>query len=707
MSIRLCGLLLIAGSLTAQTVSDNAAIPGFRDYGAQLKLDQQFLAVPDAAAAGQDLKTLTVAPHVAGSKEDYTTAQFVAEKFRAAGLTTKIVPFRVMMNLPKEIQVTAYGADGKVLMKGPSREHVSADPYQDDKRIVTPFHAYSPSGNVTAEVVYANYGRPQDFAALKARHISVVGKIVIMRYGKNFRGVKVYLAQQNGAAGVIIYSDPADDGYFRGDKYPNGPWRPASGVQRGSVQYLFKYSGDPTTPGFASNPDLPASKRLPMKDNPDVPKIPSTPLSYKDAAPILEALGGPDTPRSWQGALPFTYHIGPGPVKVHMLLRQDYQLRTIWDVVGMIPGTTFPNEWVVVGNHRDAWVFGAVDPNSGTAAMLEAVHGVGALLKSGWKPKRTLMFASWDAEEEGLIGSTEWAEQHQQQLAKAAAYFNVDVAVSGPNFEASAVPSLKPFVVAITQLVPSPQGGTVFAAWQAEQERRSHKNPAALAPVSSDHALPVHMDDLGSGSDYTPFLQHLGVPSTDIGSNGPYGVYHSAFDNYAWYVKNADPKFVYLQQQARVLGLEAITMADADVLPYDYAAYGRAVERYLGDARTRAADKNMNGLDFDAALRAAQQFRDAGTHADAAEQNPTGDFARQNQILRQAEEDLLSAKGLPGRPWYRHTVYAPGEYTGYAAVVIPGVNEAIDANDSARAAAQLAALTRALQRAAATLQQMP
>jgi N-acetylated-alpha-linked acidic dipeptidase len=706
-SIRLCALLLIAGSLTAQTVSDNAAIPGFRDYGAQLKLDQQFLAVPDAAAAGQDLKTLTVAPHVAGSKEDYSTAQFVAEKFRAAGLTTKIVPFRVMMNLPKEIQVTAYGADGKVLMKGPSREHVSADPYQDDKRIVTPFHAYSPSGDVTAEVVYANYGRPQDFAELKARHISVAGKIVIMRYGKNFRGVKVYLAQQNGAAGVIIYSDPADDGYFRGDKYPNGAWRPASGVQRGSVQYLFKYSGDPTTPGFASDPDLPASKRLPMKDNPDVPKIPSTPLSYKDAAPILEALGGPDTPRSWQGALPFTYHIGPGPVKVHMLLRQDYQLRTIWDVVGMIPGTTFPNEWVIVGNHRDAWVFGAVDPNSGTAAMLEAVHGVGALLKSGWKPKRTLMFASWDAEEEGLIGSTEWAEQHQQQLAKAAAYFNVDVAVSGPNFEASAVPSLKPFVVAITQLVPSPQGGTVFTAWQAEQEHRNHENPAALAPVSSDHALPVHMDDLGSGSDYTPFLQHLGVPSTDIGSNGPYGVYHSAFDNYAWYVKNADPKFVYLQQQARVLGLEAITMADADVLPYDYAAYGRAVERYLGDARTRAADKNMNGLDFDAALRAAQQFRDAGTHADAAEQNPTGDFARQNQILRQAEEDLLSAKGLPGRPWYRHTVYAPGEYTGYAAVVIPGVNEAIDANDSARAAAQLAALTRALQRAAATLQQMP
>ncbi len=707
MSLRLCALLLVASSLAAQTVPDNATMPGFRDYGAQLKLDQEFLAVPDAAAAGQDLKTLTAAPHVAGSKEDYATAQFVAGKFRAAGLQTQIVPFRVMMNLPKEIQVTAYSADGKVLMRGPSREHVSADPYQDDKRIVTPFHAYSASGDITAEVVYANYGRPQDFAELKARHISVAGKIVIMRYGKNFRGVKVYLAQQNGAAGVIIYSDPADDGYFRGDKYPNGPWRPASGVQRGSVQYLFKYSGDPTTPGVASEPNLPADKRVAMKDNPDVPKIPSTPLSYKDAAPILEALGGPDTPRSWQGALPFTYHIGPGPVKVHMLIQQDYRLRTIWDVIGTIPGTTFPNEWVVVGNHRDAWVFGAVDPNSGTAAMLEAVHGVGALLKGGWKPKRTLMFASWDAEEQGLIGSTEWAEQHQQQLAKAAAYFNVDVAVSGPNFEASAVPSLKPFVVSITQLVPSPQGGTVFSAWQAEQDRAAHEKPASLPSLSSDHALPVHLDDLGSGSDYTPFLQHLGVPSTDIGSSGPYGVYHSAFDNYAWYVKNADPKFVYLQQQARVLGLEAITMADADVLPYDYAAYGRAVERYLGDARTRAADKNLTGLDFDAALRAAQQFREAGARADAAEQNPTGDFARQNQILRQAEEDLLSAKGLPGRPWYRHTVYAPGEHTGYAAVVIPGVNEAIDASDSARAAQQLTILTQALKRAAATLQQMP
>ena len=655
---------------------------------------------------------MTAVPHIAGSKEDYATVQYVAGKFRDAGLETEIVPYRVMMNFPTEVRVTAYDADGKQIMTGPTPEHVSDDPYQNDKRIAPAFNAYSPSGDMTAEAVYANYGRPEDFAALAARHIDVRGKIVIVRYGENFRGVKAYDAQLHGAAGVIIYSDPADDGYFRGDAYPKGPYRPASGVQRGSIQYLFKYPGDPTTPGFASTPDLPPDKRIPLQNAADQPTIPTTPLSYQDAAPILRALGGATSPHSWQGALPFTYHTGPGPVKVHMVLREDYALRTIWDVTGKIPGTEYPDDWVVVGNHRDAWVFGAVDPNSGTAAMLEAVHGLGALRKQGWKPRRTIVFGSWDGEEEGLIGSTEWAEQHAAQLAHAAAYFNVDVGVSGPNFEAAAVPSLKPFVVDITKLVSSPSGGTVYDAWQREQRQAAAEHRQLTDNAGGKHELSrpvdgVHLEDLGSGSDYTPFLQHLGVPSTDIGSNGPYGVYHSAFDNYAWFTKFADPTFVYLQQQARVLGLEALTMADADLLPYDYKVYGDSVVGYLESARTRAKKAGMQSLDFAPALAAGARFRLAGAHALADEQHPSGMLAQQNDQLRQVEEDLLSQPGLPNRPWFKHTVYAPGEYTGYAAVVIPGVNEAIDAGDAARAGSQLAVLADALNRAAATLEKMP
>ncbi len=716
MLIRTGAFLLLCGYISAQSVpaaapAALAAMPGFRDYAPQLKLDEDFLKVPDAALAGQELKVLTAAPHLTGSKEDYATAKYVAEKFRDAGLETKIVPYRVMLNLPKTIQVTAYGADGEQLMSGPTPEHVSDDPFQNDKRIVTAYNSYSPSGEVTAEAVYANYGRPEDFDALAARHISVRGKIVIVRYGQNYRGVKVYLAQQHGAVGVIMYSDPADDGYFRGEAYPKGPYRPPSAVQRGSVQYLMKYPGDPTTPGVASTPNLPASKRVPLKDATNVPTIPSTPLSYEDAAPIMKALGGAESPRSWQGALPFTYHLGPGPVKVHLDLQQDYALRTIWDVVGKVPGTEYPGDWVIVGNHRDAWVYGAVDPSSGTAAMLEAVHGVGALLKQGWKPKRTLIFSSWDGEEQGMLGSTEWAEQNAAQLAHAVAYFNVDIGVGGPNFDAGSIPSLQPFVADITKLVPAPQGGTVHDEWLRDQRHASASQRGNGCACDDDQPSSrvegLSMDEIGGGSDYTVFLQHLGVPSNYISSGGPYGVYHSTFDDYTWFIKFADPTFVYLQEIARVLGLEAITMADADLVPYNYAVYGNDIVGYLQAAQKRAGTAGMQNLDFSPALAAAHRFRRAGVKALAAERNPSGELRSQNEILRQTEEDLLSPEGLPNRPWYKHTIYDPGEFTGYGAVEIPGVNEAIDAKDSARAASQLVVLTDALNRAAATLEKMP
>jgi N-acetylated-alpha-linked acidic dipeptidase len=685
--------------LTAQSAP--ASVFGYSDFAAESKIEQEFLAVPDAKLAGEHLKTLTAEPHLAATPEDHKTAEYVAEKFRAAGLDTEIVPYRVLLNWPKVVRMEAFDASGKLLISGPTREHAEGDPGDDDPRVVMPFNGSSGSGDVTGEVVYANYGRLEDFDQLAAQHVDLHGKIVLVRYGGNFRGVKVYIAQQRGAVGVLIYSDPQDDGYYKGDPWPIGPWRPATGVQRGSVQFLFKYPGDPETPGVASTPDLPDSARVSPEGN--QPHIVSIPISYHDASPILEALKGPGVPQGWQGALPFRYHVGPGGVKVHLVSQQDYQRRIIWDVIGKVKGTEYPDDWVVAGNHRDAWVYGAVDPSSGTASMLESVHGIGVLLKQGWRPKRTMVFCSWDAEEEGLIGSTEWVEQHAKMLENAVAYFNVDVAVAGPDFSAAAVPSLKQFIRELTRSVPSPLGASVYDQWRNEREEGNEHRGSNAPPANEE----VHVGDLGSGSDFTPFLQHIGVPSTDIGSGGPYGVYHSTFDDYAWYVHNADPHFVYLQEMARVFGLEALRMADADVLPYDYVTYARAIDTYIAAAGRKASDEGLNGLDFAAAEAAAGRFVAAAEKARGLQTAATGDLGKLNEALRETETDLVSDAGLPNRPWYRHTIYAPGEYTGYAAVVIPGVNEAIDAKDAPRAAQQLTVLAQALDRAAHTLETAP
>ncbi len=661
--------------------------------------------VPDPALAREHLRTLTAEPHIAGSQADYKTAQYVAQKYREAGLETKISEYRVWINYPKQITVEVIGPDGKIISSGPTPEHVVGDPFQDNPNIVMAYNASSPSGEVTAEAVYVNYGRLEDFKKLKEMGVDLRGKIAVVRYGENFRGVKSYVANEFGCAGVIIYSDPLDDGYFKGDAYPKGPWRPESAVQRGSVQEMFRFSGDPTTPGVASTVDLSQSKRIdPADANSNLARIPTTPLSYKDARPILEALAGANVPRGWQGALPFAYHVGPGPVKVHMKLIQDYALRPIWDVTGTIRGSEYPDEMVVTGNHRDAWVYGAVDPNSGTTAQLEAVHAMGSLLKQGWKPKRTIVIASWDAEEEGLIGSTEWVEEHAVELNKAVAYFNMDVGVGGPDFGASSVPALKQFVREVTKSVPNfDDKGTVYEVWKARQDAAKNdgtpgtQTPKPNAQVEND----VHVGDLGSGSDYTPFLQHVGVPSNDIGAGGPYGVYHSVFDNFNWYTKIADPDFKISQQMSKVYGVQLVRMADADVLPYDYDLYGREISAYVEKASGKA-DKVFGSGKFDlaAASAAAKRFTEAGAKLLSKQKNPSAVPASLNAAMMQAERALLIPQGLPHRPWFRHAIYAPGEYTGYAAVVIPGVNEAIDANDLQRATAQAKALTEALNRAA-------
>ena len=697
-------LLALASSLLPAQ-SAPPTVFGYADFSQQARIEKKFLSVPSAKLAGRHLKTLTAQPHMAATPGDRKTADYVAHQFRVAGLETGIVSYRVLLNQPEVVRVEAFDPVGKLLMSGPTREHVDGDPFQNDPRVSMPFNGSSGSGDVTAEVVYANYGRLEDFDLLVANHIDLHGKIVLCRYGSNFRGVKVFLAEERGAAGVLLYSDPQDDGFAKGAVYPKGPWRPETAVQLGSVQYLFKYPGDPETPGVASTLDLPDSARVPNEKSGNQPRIISIPISYHDASPILQALKGQLAPLGWQGALPFRYHFGlveaGTGVRVHLISKQDYQRRIIWDVIGKIKGSLYPSEWVIEGNHRDAWIYGAVDPSSGTAAMLEAVHGFGVLLNQGWRPERTVVFCSWDAEEEGLIGSTEWVEQHAAVLDHAVAYFNTDVAVSGPDFSAAAVPSLKHFISELTRSVPSPLGGTVYSQWKARGPGNGDKRASNAPPVPGED---VRMGDLGSGSDFTPFLQHAGVPSTDVGSGGPYGVYHSVFDNFAWYTRNADPKFVYLQEMARVLGLEALRMADTDVLPYDYVSYAREVNSYIEATENKSSEAKLAGLDFGPAKAAAARMTAAAERAHRRQTSPSGDLAKLNLGLRQVETAFLSENGLPDRPWYKHTIFAPGAHTGYSAVVLPGVNEAIDSRDQVRAAQQLGVLTLALQRAALALE---
>ena len=697
-----------AGS-QASAVSPADDLPGFIHPGEERAVESRFLAVPDPKLAEEHMQILTQAPHIAGSPEDKASAEYVAKKFREAGLKTEIVEYKVLINYPSEISIDVT-APADVHMHGPKREHVEGDPYQDDSRVAMPFSGMSASGDAEAEVVYANYGTAADFEKLAAMKIDLRGKIVLARYGQNFRGVKARLAQQYGAAGLIIYSDPADDGAQRGPVYPNGPWRPDSGVQRGAINYIWQFPGDVTTPGVASTPNLPAAKRIRKEDSPAAPQIPTTPISSADARPILEHLAGSEAEHDWQGGLPFTYHTGPGPVRVKLHLKQDYQLRTIWDVIGTARGNTWPDAQVIAGNHRDAWVYGAVDPGSGTVAMLEAVHGVGALLKSSWRPKRTLMFCSWDAEEEGLIGSTEWGEQHSEITKTAVAYFNTDMAVSGPKFGAASVPSLKQFVRDVAKSVPGAISGTVYEQWMKlnrsgalKVDSRETSTSTYRAPLAAGGDVPV--SDLGSGSDYTVFLQHLGIASTDVGSFGDYGVYHSAFDNFAWFKKFGDPDFRYEQQMARVFGLEAVRMSDIDVLPYDLEQYGKEIGEYIGKAEARAKEVfPVRAPDFHPALAAAQRLAAAGANLSARQKNPVAAGAGLNLKLVQADRALLLENGVPGRPWFRHAIYAPGKRAGYAAAVIPGVNDSIDDKDAAATEKQIQALTDALNRTAAILE---
>jgi N-acetylated-alpha-linked acidic dipeptidase len=660
--------------------------------GRQRILEERLLQFPSSDRLQADHRYLTSKPHVAGTARDRELAEWTAAEWRKAGLEdVQIIAHEVLLPYAEHVSVE---------MTAPRRWRASlreepiegdADTFAD---VGVTFHAYSASGDVTAPLVYAGSGNPADYDWLAARGIDIKGKIALVRYSVpySYRGFKALTAQQRGAAGIIIYSDPADDGYGKGKVYPEGPWGPESHIQRGGIVYDFMVPGDPLTPGWAS---VAGAKRIPAREATSLPAIVSVPMSYKDARVLLEALRGPEAPRYWQGGLPFTYRVGPGPTAVRMRVRNDDKVRPIWTVTAKIRGATEPERWVVVGNHRDAWVYGGVDPSSGSAAMMELARSLGSELKNGARPKRTIVFASWDAEEWTLTSSTEWGEQFEQELReKAVAYLNVDSAASGPNLTTAAVPSLNRFVTEAAYSVRDPATRVPLAvAWESRRMKERGSLPTGAGAELVNNRL-------GSGSDYTVFLNFIGVPIVDMAFDGPYGVYHSMYDNHQWVSRIGDPGFRYHAAMTRLWGVMAARLANADLLPLDYRPYAARVGEFLQEIEREA------GRTFPEARAANDRFaRAAGIAAirgtDALERNDAGALAPINRALMQAERSFLDMQGIPGRPWYRHQIYAP-KYT-YAPELLPGLAEAIRARDSARLAQQEQRLAAALERAANAL----
>jgi N-acetylated-alpha-linked acidic dipeptidase len=699
----LAGAMLFA-TTTPLALSQNA-IDGFSPdrVAAEQRWEEQFRSVPNPQSAREHLRRLTLEPHIAGTKEDYATAVYVRDQLRAFGLNAELKEYDVWMNYPNTPSVLELITTRHQQLN--TREAVvPGDPTSSNPKITPLFNGYSPSGDVTGSVVYANYGLPNDYDDLKKAGVDMKGKIAIVRYGNSFRGVKAKVAEDHGAIGCIIYSDPADDGYMQGDVYPKGPWRPVASGQRGSVQYLFDYPGDPLTPG---KPAIQGVPRLKPEEATDLTRIPVQPIAYDVAKTILAQLKGPVRPKGFQGGLPFPYHLGgTDDVKVHLKTDMDYKLRTIWDVVARIDGNEEKDRWVVLGNHRDAWVFGAVDPNSGTSTMLEVANGFGQLLKAGWKPRRTIILCSWDAEEYGLVGSTEWAEELASELKdKAVAYLNLDAAVSGPNFGASSVPSLWKLMRAVTRDVKDPKTGkSVYQQWQdhAREDRSEEEKvtggEARIAP-------------LGSGSDYTPFLQHLGIASTDMGFGGDYGVYHSAYDSFYWMDHFGDPGFGYHVAAAQVWGTLAMRLADADGLSFDYTDYASQVRDFFNEALKLARLRNLAGSLDDKSMTAA--IDDFAKEAERVEKNRQeairnsdhAKLARINDALVQAERQFIDERGLRGRAWYKHQIYAPGIYTGYAAQPLTDFRQALDDRNAVNAKEGLERIVEAIKRATKTLKQ--
>jgi N-acetylated-alpha-linked acidic dipeptidase len=636
-------------------------------------------------------RIFTEKPHLAGSQRNYELAQHVAQQWRAYGLQeVTLIEHPVYLPWPVRYEATIVApVEEKLSLK---EEPIPQDKDSYSTEVGIPYCAYSADVDVTADVVYVNSGNPEDYDLLARNGIDVRGKIALARYSVpySYRGFKALTAQQRGAAALLLYSDPAEDGYKKGDVFPWGPWGPESHLQRGGIVYDFNLPGDPRTPGWAS---VPGGRFLPAETAVSMPTVAAAPMSYKDARRILERMSGPVAPESWQGALPFKYHLGAGPVKLHLVIENDKKVRSIWNVVGRLRGAERPDEWVVLGNHRDAWVYGGVDPSSGSASLMETARAFGELTRSGWKPRRTIIFASWDAEEFTLTGSTEWGELEAERLkAGALAYLNVDSSSSGHKFSASAVPALTDFLRDVARAVPDPSGGSIYEAWRRSEEKKPGEEPNVTTR-------------LGSGSDYTVFLNFLGVPVADLTFDGPYGVYHSVYDSFTWVDRVGDPGYYYHAAMSRYWAVAALRLSECDYVPLNYANYAREVQTYLNEAanaaRARRMEVNLSGTrkaatDWEQASRAALEM--------AARAVSTGDSARVERIhkaLMRVERALLDPEGLNGRPWFKHLIYAPRPT--YKPIVLPGLTEAVEAGDRARAVTEAERLTRALKRATAAI----
>lgn len=696
--------------------------------------DERYRALPEAAAIGQYMQRLSARPHFVGSPYNKDNAEWMLARFTEWGWDAKLETYDVLFPTPKErlLEMTA-PTRFKAGLEEPA---VAVDPTSNQKAEQLPtYNAYSVDGDVTGPVVYVNYGRPEDYDELEAAGVSVKGAIVIARYGGSFRGTKPKIAAEHGAIGCLIYSDPRDDGYFTDAVFPDGPMRNKDGVQRGSVLDLPQASGDPMTPG---QPSIAGVKRLDLKDVTTLTKIPTLPISYGDAQPLLAAMRGRVAPESWRGALPITYRLGPGPTQVHLKVAFNWDIKTMYDVVATIKGSTFPDEWIVRGNHHDAWVNGASDPVSGMAPELEEARAIGQLVKQGWRPKRTLVYAAWDGEEPGLLGSTEWVEQHDAELRdKAAIYINSDGNSRG-FLQASGSHTLEHLVNEVAKSVEDPETkGTVWKRWQSNVVAHASGDRRTEARSRAD----LRIGALGSGSDYTPFLQHHGIASLNLSFGGfdDDGIYHSIYDDFYHFSKFSDPGFLYGRALAQFSGSLVVRLADADLLPYEFTnladtaqGYLREVQTLLRNRQDEVRERNRQiadgvfaavndpreprpipavedvplALNFAPLENAVAALSRAADRYKATASKATLDEAttrRVNTRLLQAERQFIDEGGLPRRPWYRHLLYAPGFYTGYGVKTMPGVREGIEQKRYEEAEKEAARLAAAITKEAALI----
>jgi N-acetylated-alpha-linked acidic dipeptidase len=676
-------LVLVVAPLGAQQLTGYSSTSA----AGQRAAEHEAITRPDAARAREASRALSDGMHLAGTAGQARTRDYVIAQMKSMGLQTEVREYQVWMPHPTRIEVWVNGR-ALDLREGPVAGDATSAKYVE----TLPINGYGGTGDATGEVVFVNYGLVEDYATLDSMGVSIAGKVAVARYGRSFRGIKAREAEKHGAVALLIYSDPQDDGFVQGDVYPEGPWRPAQAIQRGGV---MNGAGDPSTPGYASKPGVP---RIPLGQMP-VPHIPVVPIGYGNATELLSQVRGAAIPRGWQGGMSFRYHVGPGPTRARVRVETDTAtapFKAIWDTFGVVKGTEFPDEIVVIGGHRDAWGPGAGDNVSGTVSILEAAHSVADQMKAGWKPKRTLLFATWDAEEWGMIGSTEYVEDDSLRLQKGGvAYFNQDGAGGGPNFGGGGSPSLRGLLRDVTKSIPHPDAPakSMYQWW-----RDQSKVPAGQEPA---------MGDPGGGSDFAGFYNHLGIPHSDWGMGGTGGGnYHSLYDSFEWLTRFADPTFKYHAAQARVATAMVMRIANADVLPYDYAEFGRTMRPYVTPVDNAATARGWT-LNTDPLMGAIGGLERAGAAFNAVRDSvlqatpSKGATAKANAQLVQVERALTRPEGLRTRPWYRSLIYAADENNGYSTMVFPSINEAIRAGDRALTQRELDDLVARFGRAAA------